>query len=240
MAEASLLRKHEVDQSHSSVQELMNRGVEVPDRYRYQDPPFGAISSSFPSVEIPVIDFNHLTTPEEIQKLHSALSSWGCFQVLNLFLFLLFFFFSFFQVINFLNIKMKEVIKRWFFFFPGYKSWDWICYSGSSKRGCQKILSSYHGRKAEIRQTSWWYSRLWNWYNSFRQTNSGLDRPPLPCNKSKRWTENTVLAWKSHLFQVNDFHQFLQCKKLHQFVFIKVSILPAEKLYSSIQQVQRR
>lgn len=117
MAEESLLTKHEVDQSHSSVQELMNRGAEVPDRYRYQDPPFGAISSSFPSVEIPVIDFNHLTTPEEIQKLHSALSSWGCFQVLNSFSFFFFFFFSFFRVINFLNIKMKEVIKRWGFFF---------------------------------------------------------------------------------------------------------------------------
>lgn len=83
MAEASLLTKQEVDQSHSSVQELVKKRVEVPDRYRYQDPPYGAISSSFPSVEIPVIDFSHLTTKAEIQKLHSALSSWGCFQVIN-------------------------------------------------------------------------------------------------------------------------------------------------------------
>lgn len=110
MAEASLLTKHEVDQSHSSVQELMNRGVEVPDRYRYQDPPFGAISSSFPSVEIPVIDFNHLTTPEEIQKLHSALSSWGCIQVLKSF----FFFFSGYK---FLEHKNERSDKNMGFFF---------------------------------------------------------------------------------------------------------------------------
>lgn len=76
----------EVDQErHSSVQEMVNHRVhELPNKYICKDPVYDGSKNptSLPSIEIPVIDMSRLTTDEELQKLHSALSSFGCFQVL--------------------------------------------------------------------------------------------------------------------------------------------------------------
>ncbi|KAI5649291.1 hypothetical protein M9H77_35296 [Catharanthus roseus] len=83
------LATEEVDQeNHSSVtvQEMVNHGVhQPPNRYICKDPLYdeSTNSTSLPSIDIPVIDLSRLATDEELQKLHSALSSLGCFQVIN-------------------------------------------------------------------------------------------------------------------------------------------------------------
>lgn len=82
------LATEEVDQeNHSSVtvQEMVNHGVhQLPNRYICKDPLYdeSTNSTSLPSIDIPVIDLSRLAADEELQKLHSALSSLGCFQVL--------------------------------------------------------------------------------------------------------------------------------------------------------------
>ncbi|KAL6497887.1 hypothetical protein OROHE_026914 [Orobanche hederae] len=75
---------------HRTVQELADDGGDVPERYIIKESPGGdEITASLPLMDLPVIDFNRLLTSsataaiEELQKLKSALSSWGCFQVIN-------------------------------------------------------------------------------------------------------------------------------------------------------------
>ncbi|CDP10482.1 unnamed protein product [Coffea canephora] len=70
------------------VQELAEDGDEIPERFICKDTPYGLITASLPLMDIPVIDLSRLssssaTTDEELEKLQSALSSWGCFQVIN-------------------------------------------------------------------------------------------------------------------------------------------------------------
>ncbi|CAN1774758.1 Jasmonate-induced oxygenase 4 [Linum perenne] len=69
------------------VQELAICGQDPPQIYNYSGTGAGALNASVPLVEIPVVDVGRLisspsTDSEELQKLCSALSSWGCFQVL--------------------------------------------------------------------------------------------------------------------------------------------------------------
>lgn len=71
---------------HRKVQELAEDGGEVPERFICKVTPYGAITDFVPRMDIPVIDFSRLSsslaaTDKELEKLQSALSSWGCFQV---------------------------------------------------------------------------------------------------------------------------------------------------------------
>ena len=67
-----------------SVQELVLNGDELPENYIHKDRDGGDLD--VPLVEIPVVNLGQLkslsTSKEELQKLRSALSTWGCFQVL--------------------------------------------------------------------------------------------------------------------------------------------------------------
>ena len=67
-----------------SVQELVLNGDELPENYIRKDRDGGDLD--VPLVEIPVVNLGLLkslsTSKEELQKLRSALSTWGCIQVL--------------------------------------------------------------------------------------------------------------------------------------------------------------
>ena len=68
------------------VQELVINGGQPPDNYVYKNSTGGVPDVHTPLTEIPVIDLGNLkssatTVEEELEKLRSALSSWGCFQV---------------------------------------------------------------------------------------------------------------------------------------------------------------
>lgn len=71
---------------NKQVQEIAADCEQLPERYiRKQDEEYGAnvTKSDFTSVDIPVIDFSLLTSsPLELDKLKSAVITWGCFQVL--------------------------------------------------------------------------------------------------------------------------------------------------------------
>ncbi|CAN1774757.1 Jasmonate-induced oxygenase 4 [Linum perenne] len=76
------------------VQELAICGQDPPQIYNYSGTGAGALNASVPLVEIPVVDVGRLisspsTDSEELQKLCSALSSWGCFQDASALTFLL-------------------------------------------------------------------------------------------------------------------------------------------------------
>ncbi|KAK7270649.1 hypothetical protein RJT34_25960 [Clitoria ternatea] len=66
------------------VQEMVLNGEEPPPPYVCRD---DDIMSSASSCPLPIIDFGILSSPtkqkQELQKLKSALSSWGCFQAIN-------------------------------------------------------------------------------------------------------------------------------------------------------------
>ncbi|GMY35776.1 protein SRG1-like [Fagus crenata] len=68
-----------------TVQELVLSGEELPGNYIQKDR--NGVDLDVPLVEIPVVDLGLLTSlstsKEELEKLQSALSSWGCFQVIN-------------------------------------------------------------------------------------------------------------------------------------------------------------
>ncbi|KAM3714196.1 hypothetical protein ACJW31_01G313900 [Castanea mollissima] len=71
-----------------SVQELVINGGQPPDNYVYKNSTGGVPDVHTPLNEIPVIDLGNLkssatTVEEELEKLRSALSSWGCFQAIN-------------------------------------------------------------------------------------------------------------------------------------------------------------
>ncbi|KAJ0030946.1 hypothetical protein Pint_13827 [Pistacia integerrima] len=70
-----------------SVQELSMNGQELPQNYIYKDSDGGIFDASLPIMEIPIIDIALITSPssskEELEKLRSALSFWGCFQAMN-------------------------------------------------------------------------------------------------------------------------------------------------------------
>lgn len=76
-----------------SVQEMSINGSEPPEEYTVKDGSFGSIESSPPLGSIPIINISlflpsssHDDTKQvenELQKLRSALSSGGCFQVMT-------------------------------------------------------------------------------------------------------------------------------------------------------------
>ncbi|KAE7997662.1 hypothetical protein FH972_002277 [Carpinus fangiana] len=68
-----------------AVQELVIDGDQLPEKYIHKGGDGGVLD--VPLVQIPVVDLALLssfsTSTEELQKLRSALSSWGCFQAIN-------------------------------------------------------------------------------------------------------------------------------------------------------------
>ena len=82
MAESAPAFKTQMVQK--SVQELVLNGDELPENYIRKDRDGGDLD--VPLVEIPVVNLGLLkslsTSKEELQKLRSALSTWGCIQVL--------------------------------------------------------------------------------------------------------------------------------------------------------------
>ncbi|KAJ6673296.1 OXOGLUTARATE/IRON-DEPENDENT DIOXYGENASE [Salix viminalis] len=71
----------------NSVQEMASSGQEPPVKYFYKGNDGGVLDSSVPLIEIPVVDLGLLPSPstsaQELDKLKLALSTWGCFQVIN-------------------------------------------------------------------------------------------------------------------------------------------------------------
>ena len=75
-----------------SVQEMSMNGNEPPPQYFLKENSIHPMDSFLPSDPIPIIDISLLSSSsslssrggeeEELQKLKSALTSWGCFQVL--------------------------------------------------------------------------------------------------------------------------------------------------------------
>ncbi|KAJ7957698.1 2-oxoglutarate (2OG) and Fe(II)-dependent oxygenase superfamily protein [Quillaja saponaria] len=71
-----------------SVQELSLKSEKLPENFIYRGCDGGLLDAPLPVVhEIPVVDLSLLTPPsetiEELEKLQSGLSSWGCIQVVN-------------------------------------------------------------------------------------------------------------------------------------------------------------
>ncbi|KAL9339631.1 hypothetical protein Peur_068646 [Populus x canadensis] len=71
----------------NSVQEMATNGQEPPVKYFSKGNDGGVLDAPVPLIEIPVVDLGLLTSPstsaQELEKLKLALSSWGCFQVIN-------------------------------------------------------------------------------------------------------------------------------------------------------------
>ncbi|XP_057767954.1 protein SRG1-like [Salvia miltiorrhiza] len=69
----------------STVEELINNGDELPQRYIWTDSgKYGPIDLTVPlATDIPVIDLSRLSNAAELLRLRSALTSWGCFQAVN-------------------------------------------------------------------------------------------------------------------------------------------------------------
>lgn len=75
------------------VQEFALNIDKLPESYIHRESDFGAIDVSCPLVEVPVIDYGQLLassststqggSDQELKKLHSALTIWGCFQVIR-------------------------------------------------------------------------------------------------------------------------------------------------------------
>ncbi|KAF2317125.1 hypothetical protein GH714_012001 [Hevea brasiliensis] len=70
-----------------SVQELSIIGKEPPQNYFHKGSDAGILDASVPLIQIPVVDIGLLASPStwthELHKLRSALSSWGCFQIVS-------------------------------------------------------------------------------------------------------------------------------------------------------------
>ncbi|KAM7508270.1 hypothetical protein LguiA_018723 [Lonicera macranthoides] len=69
-----------------TAHELSLDGDEPPPRYFVKQSPFGLIDSSISSVSLPIIDLTLLSSSsneDELKKLGSALTSWGCFQAMG-------------------------------------------------------------------------------------------------------------------------------------------------------------
>lgn len=65
-----------------TVQELASKGEEIPEKFIHKDGDGGAPNA--PIMDVPVVDIALLgSSTEELDKLRSALNTWGCFQVSN-------------------------------------------------------------------------------------------------------------------------------------------------------------
>nr|ADD09599.1 unknown [Trifolium repens] len=70
-----------------SAQELALNPENVPNNYIHKEGGVGFRDALLPSesddIDIPVVDIANLASQQELRKLHSALSSWGLFQVVK-------------------------------------------------------------------------------------------------------------------------------------------------------------
>jgi hypothetical protein len=64
-----------------SAQELALNPENVPTNYIHKEGGVGFRDALLPLESIPVVDIANLASQQELHKLHSALSSWGLFQV---------------------------------------------------------------------------------------------------------------------------------------------------------------
>ncbi|POO01327.1 Oxoglutarate/iron-dependent dioxygenase [Trema orientale] len=55
----------------------------LPEQFFVKESAFGSVDSSPPLIPIPVIDLSLLSSESELEKLRSALTSWGCFQAIG-------------------------------------------------------------------------------------------------------------------------------------------------------------
>lgn len=89
------------------MQEIEINNEDVPKQYIRDQQHNLALDSAVSSVKFPVIDLSLLSSftsegTEELMKLHSALSSWGCFQAIN------------HSIPHSMLDKLQEVIKKFF------------------------------------------------------------------------------------------------------------------------------
>lgn len=70
-----------------TVHELILSGDELPEKYIFKGPDAGVLDTPLPLMDAPLIDMALLTsfssTTQELHNLRSALTHWGCFQVIN-------------------------------------------------------------------------------------------------------------------------------------------------------------
>ncbi|EXB85441.1 Protein SRG1 [Morus notabilis] len=64
-------------------QEIAVNGNDPPPEFFVKESAFGPVGSSPPMIPIPVIDLSLLSSETELEKLRSALTSWGCFQAMG-------------------------------------------------------------------------------------------------------------------------------------------------------------
>ncbi|XP_071724446.1 protein LATERAL BRANCHING OXIDOREDUCTASE 1-like [Rutidosis leptorrhynchoides] len=82
MAEENLSAER-LELASNTVQQLVING-ELPERYFYKGSDQGALDASFPLLDLPIVDISLLKdSPDELKKLKSALTSCGCFLVIN-------------------------------------------------------------------------------------------------------------------------------------------------------------
>jgi hypothetical protein len=62
------------------MEEMLLNSQMPPPQFLVKEISDGSTDSS-PPVPIPIVDVSLLSSEEELKKLRSALSSWGCFQV---------------------------------------------------------------------------------------------------------------------------------------------------------------
>ncbi|GMH04576.1 hypothetical protein Nepgr_006416 [Nepenthes gracilis] len=65
------------------VQEIAQSTKEVPERFIHKNGFPQDIHDSVPLMDTLLIDLSFISTEAELQKLQFALTSWGCFQVIN-------------------------------------------------------------------------------------------------------------------------------------------------------------
>lgn len=76
-----LLPAERVSESNN-VMEMPINSQEPPGQFIVKETRFGSVDDSPPLASIPIVDLSQLFSSEdELDKLRSALSSWGCFQV---------------------------------------------------------------------------------------------------------------------------------------------------------------
>ncbi|GLU15765.1 hypothetical protein SLE2022_322330 [Rubroshorea leprosula] len=84
MAQILALPNNLKEQTIVTVANAMKNGKEIPENYIHRGFDAVGLGVSLPLLEIPVIDISLLpSSPHELEKLRSALLSYGCFQAIN-------------------------------------------------------------------------------------------------------------------------------------------------------------
>lgn len=94
IARHNFLKTTFVHMAPAQVEETPSKTIrELPKNYIYKGGDAGTLGASLPYIDIPTIDFSLLSSPtsgkQELEKLCSALTSWGCVQVIFFFCYLI-------------------------------------------------------------------------------------------------------------------------------------------------------